>query len=232
MYRLTRAPVLLVALLLPLVACGGSSEANPVEDEESAAAEATTTADPGSETVDRPRPPARRSLAAGVEMSTTLDEALDTEHLKAGDAFTATVAEAVADGGTHVVVPKGSRVYGRVTKVRQPSGDEVGIIALALDSIQVRGTAQPLAADITSTDVETRGEMKNEAEKIGGGAAAGAIIGAIVGEDVKGAVIGAGAGAAVGTVIALGTKAHYGVLPKGTGLTLRLTEALSVPTAR
>lgn len=239
MRRLIRAPALLLALLVTFAACGGTSEANPAEEPDSAADGATTvdadeatTVDAGS---DRPArrasTPAQTTLATGVQMSVTLDDSLDTETLRVGTPFTATVAEAVVQD-PHVVVPKGSGVYGRVTKVRQPSGDEVGLIVLALDSIRVRETVRPLAAEITDTDVETRGEMKDEAEKIGGGAAAGALIGAIVGKDVKGAVIGAAAGAAAGTAIALGTKTQYGVLPRGTALTLRLTEPLTVPAAR
>lgn len=244
MRRLTLASVPPLALLLTLAACGGTSEAaNTPADSASAdstseasapAAETSgtaTTADAGSEPADRAPSPARRTLATGVEMSATLDDSLDTESLEAGTAFTATLAEHVVQD-EHVVVPTGSRVYGRVTEVRQPSGDQRGVIVLALDSIRVRENVRPLSAEITDADVTTRGEMKDEGKKIGGGAAAGAIIGAIVGKDVKGAVIGAAAGAAAGTAIALGTKEQYGVLPKGTALTLRLTEALTVAVPR
>lgn len=175
--------------------------------------------------------PARMTLAAGVEMRAALDDSLDTETLAPGDAFSATVGEAVVQD-PYVAVPTGSRVYGRVTEMREPSGEEAGVIVLALDSIRVRGTVRPLAAEITDTQVQTRGEMKDEGKKIGAGAAAGALLGAIVGKDVKGAVIGAAAGAAAGTAVALGTKERYGVLPKGSVLTLRLTEPLEVPAPR
>lgn len=248
MRRLTLASVPSLALLLTLAACGGTSEAASASADstsaDSAAADSTpaaaapaaspakkTTADAGSKPADRAPSPAQRTLATGVEMNATLDDSLDTESLEAGTAFTATLADAVVQD-EHVVVPTGSRVYGRVTEVRQPSGDQRGVIVLALDSIQVRETTRPLSAEITNADVTTRGEMKDEGKKIGGGAAAGAIIGAIVGKDVKGAVIGAAAGAAAGTAIALGTKEQYGVLPKGTALTLRLTEALTVAVPR
>jgi len=201
----------------PSEPAAGGDEAGEGETEEPAAEEAEPT----------PAERERLTLAAGLQMAATLDDSLDTETLRVGAPFTATVAEPVVQD-PYVAVPGGSRVYGRVTEVRQPDGEEPGLIRLALDSIRVRDATSPLAAEITDTQVATRGEMKDEDKKIGGGAAAGALIGAIVGKDVKGAVIGAAAGAAAGTAVALGTKAQYGVLPRGSRLTLRLTEPLEV----
>lgn len=238
--------LLSVLTILALAACGPAADGGADSEADSAAADTAASAGSASASSpatsgDRPaasQPPAeepepapargeRLTLAEGLEMTATLDDSLDTEELEAGTAFTATVSEPVVRD-SYVAVPGGSRVYGRVTEVRQPDGDRPGLIRLAMDSIRVREATSPLAAEITDTELATRGEMKDEAEKIGGGAAAGALIGAIVGKDVKGAVIGAAAGAATGTAVALGTKARYGVLPKGSLLTLRLTEPLEV----
>lgn len=242
---------LTILALAVFAACGPAADDGAGSETDSAAADTTAPAETasaaspapsgaddgtrraasGDRPAEEPEPaPAggeRLTLPEGLQMTATLDDSLDTEELEAGTAFTATVDEPVVQD-PYVAVPAGSRVYGRVTQVRQPEGEQPGLIRLAMDSIRVREAASPLAAEITDTELATRGEMKDEAEKIGGGAAAGALIGAIVGKDVKGAVIGAAAGAAAGTAVALGTQARYGVLPKGSRLTLRLTGPLEV----
>lgn len=139
----------------------------------------------------------------------------------------AEVSTAMTDG-SHVLVPAGSRLVGRLTEVRPTRGDSAAVIAVAFDSVQVREATLPIAASVTAVDLESRSEMKNEAEKIGIGAAAGALIGAVVGKDVKWAIIGAAGGAAAGTAIALGTQAQYAVLPAGSEMTLELDEPLEV----
>ena len=77
-----------------------------------------------------------------------------------------------------------------------------------------------------------RSEMKDEAAKIGGGAAAGAVLGGAIGGDVKSAAIGAAAGAAAGTGVAMASKEKWAVLPAGSRLVLRLEEPLLLPAPR
>lgn len=250
-----RSALLLAGLLIPLWACGGapeaeSSEGSAGEDSVAAAQADSVSADgtgeerPRSEPEsrrdaetrtpppeERPSPTVRATLPAGTEFPVTLNDSLDTRSLQAGERFTATVGQAVANDA-RVVVPSGSEVIGRVTEVRQPEGDSVGVVVLAVDSVRVRDATLALSASIVDAEVESRSEMTDEAAKIGGGAAAGAIIGAIAGKDVKSAIIGAAGGAAAGTAIAMGTKRQYGVLPRGAILRLRTDETLTVTVPR
>lgn len=255
-----RSALLLAGLLIPLWACGGtpeaeSSEGSTAEDSVAAAEADSVSASPTAEAAagerrgsesesrrdagtrtpprpeQRPGPTVRATLPAGTEFPVTLNDSLDTRSLQAGERFTATVGQAVANDA-RVVVPSGSEVIGRVTEVRQPEGDSVGVVVLAVDSLRVRDATLALSASIVDAQVESRSEMTDEAAKIGGGAAAGAIIGAIAGKDVKSAIIGAAGGAAAGTAIAMGTKRRYGVLPRGAILRLRTDEALTVTVPR
>ncbi len=255
-----RSALLLAGLLIPLWACGGtpeaeSSEGSAAEDsiaaaeadsvaadgatetaaaEERRAAESESPRDEGTQTPppeERPSPTVRATLPAGTEFPVTLNDSLDTRNLQAGQRFTASVGQAVANDA-RVVIPSGSEVIGRVTEVRQPEGDSVGVVVLAVDSVRVRDATLALSAAIVDAEVESRSEMTDEAAKIGGGAAAGAIIGAIAGKDVKSAIIGAAGGAAAGTAIAMGTKRQYGVLPRGAILRLRTEEALTLTVPR
>lgn len=237
----SRLSVLLLALSLPLVACGQGSGDEPPETTSDSAEAAEKPAETARETAAprernrseaRPEPPRTptprtRTAAAGTEVRATLLDSLDSEAAQAGDRFSAEVASAVTDG-SHVLVPAGSRLFGHLTEVRPTRGDSAAVIAVAFDSVQVREATLPIAASVTGVKLESRSEMKNEAEKIGIGAAAGALIGAVVGKDVKWAIIGAAGGAAAGTAIALGTKARYAVLPAGSEMTLELGEPLEV----
>lgn len=217
----SRLSALVPTLLLPLLACGPSGGQGTAAD--------AAAAEPAAESRDeRPARTARvRSLAAGTQIGVTLLDSLDSESAKPGDRFSAEVSSPVTDG-THVLVPAGSRVRGRLTDVRPPRGDSPAVIVVAFDSVQVGERTLPMAATVTDVQMESRSEMKDEGKKIGIGAAAGAVIGAVVGKDVKAAIIGAAGGAAVGTAIALGTQSRYAVLPAGSKVTLRLDEPLAV----
>lgn len=250
----SHSALLLAGLLLPLWACGGTPEAESSEGSgpedtvaaargeapsatgttaESTPAEEPRRAQPGSppRAEERPSPTVRATLAAGTEFPVTLNDSLDTRSLQAGQRFTATVGQAVAND-TRVVLPAGSTVIGRVTEVREPRSDSVGVVVLTVDSIRVRDATLAVRASIVDAEVQSRSEMTDEGAKIGGGAAAGALIGAIAGKDVKSALIGAAGGAAAGTAIAMGTKRQYGVMPPGAILRLRTDEPLTVTVPR
>ncbi|MGH9657815.1 MAG: hypothetical protein ACRD96_04670, partial [Bryobacteraceae bacterium] len=68
---------------------------------------------------------------------------------------------------------------------------------------------------------------KEDAAKVGGGAALGAIIGAIAGGG-KGAAIGAGVGGAAGAGTVAATRGKAAVLSSETRISFRLTEAVTV----
>ena len=71
------------------------------------------------------------------------------------------------------------------------------------------------------------GTKKKDALEIGAPAAGGALIGAIVGGK-KGALVGTAIGGGAGTAVVLSTRGKEVRLPKGSALTLRLAEPVTV----
>jgi outer membrane lipoprotein SlyB len=71
------------------------------------------------------------------------------------------------------------------------------------------------------------GTKKDDAVKIGIGAGAGAVVGAIAGGK-KGAAIGSAVGGGGGTGVVLATRGREVSLPRGTTVTTRLTEPLTI----
>src|SRR3989440_6781054 len=75
-----------------------------------------------------PKPPAPRKPAApttltaasGTRVPLAVSESISTRQAKAGDAFTATVAQDVKDAAGHVVIPPGSARHG-ATGAAQPA---------------------------------------------------------------------------------------------------------------
>lgn len=192
-----------------------ASEEPPTGSEEEAAPEQA------------PAPPETATVAAGTAVSLTLDKKLSTGTNRMGDRFTATVTRPVIEG-SRVLIPEGAVVSGTVTAVQKKDGDKPPMLKIDFQSIEVRGETVPLAATLTSADVETEREMKDEGKKIGGGAAAGGLVGGLLGRNVKSALIGAAVGSAAGTAITLVTREGHAVLPAGSTLKIEVDESLEV----
>lgn len=180
-----------------------------------------------------PMPPpagAQSSIVpTGTVLEAELDQTLSAKSNRSGDTFTATVTEDVAAGG-RVVVPKGSKVMGRVTGV--DASDRVGeqaAIRLAFEGIEVNGQTHAFNAEVTKADVSTtdRARIGDTREKAAVGAVAGAVLGAVVGGSLKDILIGGALGAGVGTIISLGVGDVESALPEGTTLTLRTTQVIA-----
>jgi len=126
------------------------------------------------------------------------------------------------------VIPAGASLSGHVTHVD--------------DSDKVKGRAElsfrftRLTTGSVTYDIDTRplsyvaeGTKKEDAVKIGTGAAAGAIIGAIAGGK-KGAVVGTAIGAGAGTGVVLATDGKEIRLAEGRKLKVSLTNPLTIRT--
>jgi hypothetical protein len=165
------------------------------------------------------------TVPAGTALTVRLSQELSSKGSKAGDSFTATLAQAVVvDGKT--LVPEGTAVSGKVTEA-VPQGRFKGeaVLHLTLDSITLNGHQQPIQ---TSSFTEAaKGKGTRTAEMIGGGAGVGALIGGLAGGG-KGAAIGAIAGAGAGTAGAGLTGSKDIVLPAEAALSFKLEQALEV----
>jgi len=126
------------------------------------------------------------------------------------------------------VLAEGTRVGGVVTSA-QRSGKVKGRahIAVRFDTITPRGDDERYRIRTAAVERTAAPTKKKDAVKIGGGAAGGAIIGAIVGGK-KGAAIGTAVGGGAGTAAVLSTRGDEVHLARGSALTLRLSEPVTI----
>ena len=158
-----------------------------------------------------------------VTLGTTL--ASDTSRIE--ERVQGSVASPVVIDGI-TVIPAGSTLVGHVTHVD--------------DSDKIKGRAElsfrftRLTTGSVTYDIDTKplayvaeGTKKDDAVKIGVGAAAGAVIGAITGGK-KGAAIGTAVGAGAGTGVVLATDGKEIRLAEGRKLKVSLTTPLTIRT--
>lgn len=177
-------------------------------------------------------------VPAGTAMMVRLDTTLATFSNKVGDQFQASLTQPVVVNG-QTLIPAGSKVEGRVTKVTEPrriSGKPtIGILPEAV----ILPTGERFYLDATLTDTNVKGSnVNNEGQfkgsthdrrdtiEQGGGTAGGMVIGGLVGGPVGVLVGGAiGAGGTTGHWLA---RHHSAVLPAGTELTLELNRPMTM----
>lgn len=178
------------------------------------------------------------SVPSGTALMVRLDTTLATFSNKAGDPFRASITQPVVVNG-QTVIPAGSIVEGRLTKVSEPrriSGKPtIGILPEAV--ILPTGERYYLDATLTDTnvkgtDVNNEGQFKGSGHdrrdtiEQGAGTAGGMLVGGLVGGPV-GILVGGAIGAG-------GTTTHWlvrhrgAVLPAGTQLTLELNRPMNM----
>jgi TolA-binding protein len=158
----------------------------------------------------------------GAELDVRLEQTLDSDTARVEDRFDATTVVDLRENN-RVLIPAGSRVRGVVTGVRNAGRVErKGELQLSFDQITVNGRTLPIRG--TVTQALEAGGYRDDAEKIGAGAAVGAILGGILG-GVKGAITGILIGG--GGVVAA-TEGEDVNLPAGTILRMRLDQDVNV----
>lgn len=160
-------------------------------------------------------------------MDVTLNTALASDSSRVEQTVNGTLdSPVVVDGRT--VIPAGSALSGHVTHVD--------------DSDKIKGRAElafrftSLSVGSVTYDIDTKplsyvaeGTKKDDAIKIGVGAAAGAVIGAITGGK-KGAAIGTAVGGGAGTGVVLATSGKEIRLAEGRKLKVSLSNPLTIRT--
>ncbi len=152
-----------------------------------------------------PEPPKPRIaiLASGTKLDVRLMDDLSSDVNKSGDKFEATLDNDLEANG-QVIAPRGSVIVGKVVRADQGGRVEGKAgLSLTLTEIRTKANAYPLRTNTLSFTAES--SKKQDATKIGAGAAIGAVIGAIAGGG-KGAAIGAGVGGGAGTGAVLATR--------------------------
>lgn len=166
-----------------------------------------------------PRQPHTVTLNAGLLIPVRLLDGLSSERNTPGDRFIATMdRDLVVDG--FIIVERGARVEGRVVAVER-AGKVNGAATLAVELTRLH-TSDRQTVDIETDPFEQRvqADHREDAEKLGAGAAIGAIVGAIAGGG-KGAAIGAGVGGGAGAGAVLLTR-KPATLPSETRISFRL----------
>ena len=171
------------------------------------------------------------TLLAGTTFTGTLQQTLNSGKNHVGDPFTLhTVLAKTVDGAT--VVPAGSKIHGHLSYV-DGAGRVAGGAKLTLrfDSIELAdGTTHTISA--TPLRLEGKGDAKESALEIGGGAVAGGILGGVLGHGSGDVAKGAAVGAAAGTGVAVATKGDQIVLGPGQRVKVTLDAPLKVTKTR
>jgi len=141
-------------------------------------------------------------VPSGTVVTIRIIDKLNSEENQVGDAFHATLEDAITVEGRNLY-PKGADVVGHITDLHKSGRlSEPGELDLVLNTVSAGGMTSLLR--VQPLVIKGEAHTKSNAEKIGGGAAVGAVIGAIAGGG-KGAAIGTLAGGAAGTGAAAAT---------------------------
>jgi hypothetical protein len=176
-----------------------------------------------------PVPPSL-TLPAGTVISVRSSDWLSSDHNKAGDVFTATLARPLIVNG-YVVARRGQDVTGHVMSAEK-AGRVKGVSKLGLelsDLTLVDGQILPLKTQL----LQGTGGTSNgrDVAAVAGTTGLGAAIGAAAGWGT-GAAIGAGAGAAAGIIGVLVTRGRPTVVGPEQLLTFRLHDSVTFSTVR
>ena len=167
------------------------------------------------------------TIPDNTAMNVTLNTALASDTSRVEQTVNGTLASGVeVDGET--VIPAGSAISGHVTHAKE-SAKVKGRAELAFRFTTLTVGAVTYDIDTKPLSYVAESTKKDDAVKIGVGAAAGSVIGAIAGGK-KGAAIGAAVGGGAGTGVVLATDGKEIRLAEGRKLTVSLTNPLTIRT--
>lgn len=202
-----------------LAGCGQTAQVKEVAETKGV----QVTPEPDKVEVPPPAPPIVIPANARLTVRTTTE--ISTRSAVAGEAFTASVAEAVVVDGK-VIIPKGASVSGLVDE-SDDGGRVKGVasLSLRLTHVTANGKRVPIQSSVyTKAAPATK---KKDAVKVGIAAGIGAAVGAIAGGG-KGAAVGAASGAGAGTAVVLATHGDPAVIDAESILSFRLAKAVTI----
>jgi hypothetical protein len=167
------------------------------------------------------------TIPAGTIIPVTLDTSVGSDISRVEQSVSAHVTRPVMING-HTALPAGSHLGGVVTDATR-SGKVKGLahVAVKFSSLTPGHDGSKYRIATTTIGRTAEATKKKDAMKIGAPAAGGAIIGAIAGGK-KGAAIGTAVGGGAGTAVVLSTRGEEVHMPKGSALSVKLTEPLTV----
>ncbi len=167
------------------------------------------------------------TIPTGTRLPVVLDTSVGSDTSRVEEAVHAHIARPVVVHG-QTVLAEGARVSGVVTDATR-SGKVKGLahVGVRFDTLTPRGDAERYRIHTAAIGRRAPATKKKDALEIAAPAAGGAIIGALIGGK-KGAAIGTVAGGGAGTAVVLSTRGKEVHLGKGTALTLRLSEPVTI----
>jgi hypothetical protein len=167
------------------------------------------------------------TLPAGTVLPVELTTAVASDSSHVEDAVRGTLRRAVTVQGVQAF-PAGTAVSGVVTAAERSARVKGRArVAFRFTAIDPPGDAERLSMRTDTVSRMAPATKKQDAAKIGGGAAGGAIIGGIIGGG-DGAAKGAAIGGAAGTGVVLSTRGKEIRLAPGTAVSVRLASPLTV----
>lgn len=167
-------------------------------------------------------------LPAGTLIRVSMDNEINSRVASVNDTFTATIAAPVIVSET-VVLPTGTIIEGRVTKVRHASfGGKGGSLEVSFQALRVANGAKRGIEGVLVKELKAESSPATNVVSVLGGTAVGGIVGA-VSKVENGALIGAGIGAGAGTSIAFLRKGKNVGIKADEEFEIRLTKSVTLP---
>ncbi len=177
-------------------------------------------------------PAAAATLASGTSFATTTGGEISSKTNKAGETFTARIADAVKDSRGRTVIPAGSVVTFKIDAIHESENksDNTGTLKVTPVSVSIGGSSYDINAEAGAlpTILRSHGADAGDVAKVGAGAGIGAVAGRVLGGSTKGAVIGGVIGGAVGAQRMVETKDRATVLPAGARVSVTLRGPLTL----
>jgi len=166
-------------------------------------------------------------VPAGTRLSVELRSAVASDSSRVEDPVRGTLRRSVMINGL-TAVPAGSVLLGHVTNAtRSARVKGRARVAFRFNQLDLPGAGERLSIRTGVIARQAPATKKQDAAKIGGGAAGGAVIGGILGGG-DGAAKGAAIGGAAGTGVVLATRGKEVRVAAGTPVTVKLLEPVRI----
>jgi hypothetical protein len=167
-------------------------------------------------------------LEPGTKIRVQMDNEINSEVASVNDTFTTTIAEAVKVRET-IVLPIGTVIEGRITKVeRAAGGGKGGSLSVRFETIRFENGEKREIEGVLTNELKAVRTPKTNVLAILGGVGLGALLGG-VSKGGSGALIGAGIGAGAGTAVMLARKVKNVRIKSDEKFEIRLTRQVTLP---
>lgn len=167
-------------------------------------------------------------LQAGTIMRLQMDNEINSKVASVNDTFTTTLTVPVKVQEM-VVLPVGTVIEGRVTKVKRASyGGRGGSLEVSFQTLQLLNGGKRGIEGVLVTELKAETSQTANVLTILGGTALGGIVGALS-RSQNGSLIGAGVGAGAGTSVAFLRKGSDVKIRAAEEFEIKLTKTVNLP---